>query len=154
LGYNTLSTLYYIKRNNLDIKVNIYSPEFNLQLIKSLINFNYPNELKIFKVIIKELSKNLEYNYNNISIEIFNGDAREYIKKLQNIDIVYQDAFSSDTNRFLWTKEYFSDINHILSNNAIITTYSVATPIRLSMYENNLHIYEYKNNKRQFSTQN
>ncbi len=36
IGYNTLATIYYIIKNNLDIKLNIYSPEFNIQLIKSL----------------------------------------------------------------------------------------------------------------------
>ena len=71
------------------------------------------------------------------------GDAREYIKNISNIDIVYQDAFSSDVNKELWTKEYFSDINNILSNKALITTYSIATPIRLSMSENKLNIYQH-----------
>jgi len=44
----------------------------------------------------------------------------------------------------LWTVQYFNDISNILSNDAILTTYSIATPIRLSIYENNLSIYEYK----------
>jgi len=61
-------------------------------------------------------------------------------------DIVYQDAFSSDVNPLLWTVEYFKDINRILSEDAILTTYSIATPIRLSIYENKFSIYEYKPN--------
>ncbi|MEA3315316.1 MAG: MnmC family methyltransferase, partial [Campylobacterota bacterium] len=63
---------------------------------------------------------------------------------LKDIDIVYQDAFSSDVNRLLWTQEYFADISKSLSSDAIITTYSIATPIRLSMFNNNLNIYEYR----------
>jgi len=47
----------------------------------------------------------------------------------------------------LWTVEYFKDIKNILSSKAIITTYSIATPIRLSIYKNNLFIYEYKPEK-------
>jgi tRNA U34 5-methylaminomethyl-2-thiouridine-forming methyltransferase MnmC len=146
LGYNTLATLYYIKKNNLNIKVNIYSPEFNSELIKSLENFIYPEEFIDFKNIIKILSKELFYKNENCKIEIFNGDAREYLNKLNNIkfDIIYQDAFSSDVNRSLWTQEYFAQIKSILSNDAIIATYSIATPIRLSLYNNNLTIYEYK----------
>ena len=146
LGYNTFSTLYYIKKNNLDIKVNIYSPEFDRELMDSLSNFKYPKEFKEFKQIIDEISKNLTYKSDNINIEIFNGDAREYIKKLSNIDIVYQDAFSSDVNKLLWTKEYFSDIYNILNKDSIITTYSIATPIRLAMYESGFNIYEYQSN--------
>jgi len=144
LGYNTLATLYYIKQNNLNIKVNIYSPEFDIKLLKSLKNFNYPKEFTQFEYIINTLSQELYYENENYKIEIFNGDAREYLKQLNSIDIVYQDAFSSDVNRSLWTQEYFLQIKNILNTDAIITTYSIATPIRLSMYNNDLKIYEYK----------
>jgi len=144
LGYNTLATLYYIKVNKLDIKVHIYSPEFDSKLLKSLKNFHYPKEFSNFKNIIDKLSSNFQYEDDKCKIEIFNGDAREYIKQLNNIDIVYQDAFSSDVNHFLWTVEYFKDIKNTLSNDAILTTYSIATPIRLSIYENDFFIYEYK----------
>ena len=44
----------------------------------------------------------------------------------------------------LWTVEYFQDIHKILAKDAILTTYSIATPIRLSIYQNNFFIYEYK----------
>jgi len=106
--------------------------------------FDYPSEFDIFKDIITILAKKFFYEDHNIKIEIFNGDAREYIKKLKNIDIVYQDAFSSDVNHFLWTVEYFRDIHKTLSSDAIMTTYSIATPIRLSIYKNEFSIYEYK----------
>ncbi|MCK5110752.1 MAG: hypothetical protein KAQ94_04450 [Arcobacteraceae bacterium] len=145
LGYNTLATIYYIKKNNINIKLNIYSPEFDTELLHSLPNFQYPKEFLEFKYIIDKISQTFRYQDKNINIEVFNGDAREYIKTLSNIHIVYQDAFSSDVNKSLWTKEYFNDIYKLLDKDAIITTYSIATPIRLSMYENNLFIYEYKN---------
>ncbi len=161
LGYNTLATIYYIKKNNLDIKLNIYSPEFNLELLQALKNFEYPKNLLQYKYIIDEISQIFiqesnptfaKYKDENIKIEVFNGDARKYIKNLSNIDIVYQDAFSSDVNKSLWTKEYFADIYKLLSTNAIITTYSIATPIRLAMSENGLFIYEIKNNLKDRST--
>jgi len=144
IGYNTLATLYYAKKNNLNIKFNIYSPEFDLELLNSLKDFQYPKEFDEYKDIINQLSTKLSYKDENLNIEIFNGDAREYIKTLNNIDIVYQDAFSSDVNKSLWTKEYFKDIAKTLNNDAIITTYSIATPVRLSMWENGIEIYEYK----------
>ncbi len=144
IGYNSLATLYYAKKNNLNIKFNIYSPEFDLNLLKSLKNFQYPKEFDEYKDVINSLSQTLSYKDKNLNIEIFNGDAREYIPTLKNIDIVYQDAFSSDVNRNLWTKEYFKDISKTLSDDAIITTYSIATPVRLSMWENSIEIYEYK----------
>jgi tRNA U34 5-methylaminomethyl-2-thiouridine-forming methyltransferase MnmC len=64
-------------------------------------------------------------------------------KSLNSIDIVYQDAFSSEVNKELWSEEYFADIVKVLNNKAIITTYSIATPIRLSMSNNKLIIYQH-----------
>lgn len=42
LGFNTLATLYYYKKNNLTSKLNIYSPELDAILVASLKNFTYP----------------------------------------------------------------------------------------------------------------
>lgn len=142
LGYNTLSTLYYILQNNLDIKVKIFSPEFDKELIDSLYNFEYPKEFFQLKNIIEQLSINKFYKDENFEIELFIGDAREYIKTLANIDVVYQDAFSSDVNCELWSVEYFKDIYNLCNDDAIVTTYSISTNVRLSMFEAGFYIYE------------
>lgn len=142
LGYNTLSTIYYILENNLSINIEIYSPEFDLELIQSLEEFDYPKEFDNIRNIIKELSKNFKYQNKNIKIELFIGDAREYIKTLENINIVYQDAFSSEVNKELWSVEYFKDIYNVCCENAVITSYSVSTNIRLSMFKAGFEIYE------------
>ena len=150
LGYNTFSTLLYMKQNNLDIKLNIYSPELDEKLIKSLKEFKYPKEFDYMKEIINKISKEFYYEDKNLKIEIGIGDARKYIKKFKNdfFDIIYQDAFSSEVNIALWTKEYFDDIYRISKQDSIMTTYAIATPIRLSMYEANFKIYEYRPIKR------
>lgn len=142
IGYNTLSTIYYILKNNLDISIEIFSPEFDFELIKSLEKFKYPKEFDEILPIIKELSKNLYYKNNTISITICISDAREYIKTLYNIDIIYQDAFSSEVNKELWTVEYFKDIYRLCNENTIVTTYAVSTNIRLSMHEAGFEIYQ------------
>ena len=149
LGYNTLATLYYIKKNNLSINLDIYSVEFDTKLLHSLKDFTYPSEFNEFKDIIKALSEDFYYKDDNLSISIYNGDAREYLKNSDiKVDVVYQDPFSSDTNKSLWTKEYFALIKQLLSDDAIITTYSIATPVRLAMWENDLSIYEIKHEKK------
>jgi tRNA U34 5-methylaminomethyl-2-thiouridine-forming methyltransferase MnmC len=113
----------------------------DLELIKSLKNFNYPKEFENLKNIINEISKNLYYKDNEIEVEVFAGDAREYIKSLSNIHIVYQDAFSPKVNQELWTLEWFKNITKILHKNGIITTYSVATPVRCAFYKLGMNIY-------------
>ena len=153
IGYNTFSTIYYVLQNNLDIKLNFYSPELDGNLVKSLEDFPFPKEFDSIKHIINSVAKTSKYEDEKIKIEVFIGDARKYIKSLKpnSFDIVFQDAFSSDVNFELWTKEYFEDIYKIANNNFIMSSYAIATPIRLSMYEANFLIYEHRPVKRKIT---
>lgn len=144
LGYNTLATIYYVKKYNINAKINIYSPELDEVLISSLKEFEYPKEFEELKSIIIKLCEDKYYKDTQFNIIIKIGDAREYLNSLEiNFDIIYQDAFSSDVNNELWTKEYFDILYRLSNKNTIITTYSIATPVRLSMYEAGFNIYEY-----------
>lgn len=142
IGYNTFSTIYYLLKNKANIKLNIYSPELDFELIKSLYNFDFPKEFDDIKHIIEEIAHTQNYQDEQFDIKVHIGDARQYIKTLKNIDIVYQDAFSSEVNCELWTVEYFKDIYQACNKNAVVTTYSVSTPVRLSMNEAGFEIYE------------
>jgi len=142
LGFNTLATLWYFKQNSLSSKIKIYSPELDASLVKSLINFTYPKEFEEFRPVIEAIVKEGIYEDENIYIEVFLGDAREYIKQFdKKFDIVYQDAFSPSANPALWTKEYFSDIQRGIKSDGVLTTYSIALATRLALHENNFKIY-------------
>jgi tRNA U34 5-methylaminomethyl-2-thiouridine-forming methyltransferase MnmC len=142
LGFNTLATILYYKEHAPQKKLSIYSPELDDALVKSLINFSYPKEFESLGKIIEALSREGVYRDENLFIELYLGDAREYIKRFENeFDVVYQDAFSPSTNPILWTKEYFSDIKRAMKEDAILTTYSTSLPTRIALYENNFFIY-------------
>ena len=142
LGYNVLATLYYIKQEGLSTKVHILSPEFDEELIRSLISFEYPKEFDAFRDIIRELSQNFYYEDEQFKIEILLGDARKIIPKIkEQFDIIYQDAFSPKKNPLLWTREYFRDIRAISKENTILTTYSTAIATRMGLYENGFNIF-------------
>ena len=153
IGYNTFSTIYYCIQNNLDVKLNFYSPELDGNLVKSLENFQFPKEFDNIKHIIDSIAKTFKYEDEKIKIEVFIGNARDYIKSLKenSFDIIYQDAFSSDVNFELWTKEYFDDIYKLCKEDCIMSSYAIATPIRLSMYEANFLIYEHRPVKRKIT---
>lgn len=153
IGYNTLTTIWYLKHHNINKKVNIYSPELDGELISSLKDFEYPVEFNELKEIIKILATTNKYEDENIKIELFIGDAREYIKSLPKnfFDIIYQDAFSSEVNMELWTKEYFDDLFYIANESCIMSTYSIASPVRLSMNEAGFFIYEHRPAKRKIT---
>lgn len=153
IGYNTFSTIYYILENNSNIKLNIYSPELDGNLVKSLDTFEFPKEFDSIKHIIKAIAKTCKYEDENIKIEVFIKDARAYIKSLPKdfFHIVYQDAFSSEVNFELWTKEYFDDIYMLCSDDCIVSSYAVATSIRLSQSEAGFCIYEHRPAKRKIT---
>lgn len=153
IGYNTFCTIYHILKNNLNIKINIYSPEFDKALVNSLDSFDFPKEFDSIKHIINSIAKDFKYEDENIKIEVFIEDARKYIKSLPKkfFHIIYQDPFSSEVNFELWTKEYFSDIYKLCRDDCIISTYAIATPIRLSMYEAGFYIYEHRPTKRKIT---
>ncbi len=142
LGFNTLATLYHMKKNNINKKVHIYSPELDGALIASLESFTYPEEFEGFEPIISALVRDGHYEDENFSVELYVGDARAYIQKLDiKFDIIYQDAFSPSVNPILWTKEYFARCVELLKEDGVITTYSIAFKIRRAMFENGLQLY-------------
>lgn len=153
LGYNTFATLYYIKKNHLNIKVHILSPEFDEGLVRSLADFDFPSEFENIKTIIQKLSRDLIYEDEQFKIEILLGDARQSIPQInEKIDVIYQDAFSPIHNPLLWTKEWFSDVRALCSEDAILTTYSTAAAIRLGLYENGFYIFVHRAEMMRYST--
>ena len=142
LGFNTLATVLYYQQHARGTKLRVYSPELDASLVQSLLYFNYPKEFKPLRVIIEAISKEGRYEDENLYIEVFLGDAREYIKRFENFfDVVYQDAFSPSVNPKLWTQEYFYDIKKSMKQDALLTTYSTALKTRLALYENGFYIY-------------
>lgn len=142
LGFNTLATLYYLREQKIKKSVRIYSPEFDAGLIDALVDFKYPDVFAPFLPIIKTLSKEQLYHDDTLHIELYIGDARDYLRSCsERFDIVYQDAFSPASNPMLWTSEYFFDIARCIKDDGILTTYSMALKTRLALYENGFKIY-------------
>ena len=144
LGFNTFATIYYVLKYDIDTKINFFSPELDKNLINSLKNFKYPEEFSKIKHIINKVSNNLYYKDNKFEITIKIIDARDFVKTLKNIDIVYQDPFSVEVNSELWNYEFFKNIKKVLNKNGAILTYSVASNVRYTLYKLGFDIYEYK----------
>ena len=145
LGYNTLATLHYVQTQNLDVNIEIVSPEFDEALVRSLKVFEYPPEFTSLRHIVEALSNDFYYEDEQFKITILIGDARETIPQLliQKFDIVYQDAFSPKVNPMLWTREWFADIRALCSEDAVLTTYSTAAATRMGLYENGFQLHYY-----------
>ncbi len=153
LGYNVLSTIYYILRQNLKIKVHFISVEFDIELIESLKDFDYPSEFDAISHIIDSISANQYFKDDQFEIEILLGDARKTIPTItQKVDIIYQDAFSPANNPLLWTKEHFATLRRLSKEDTLLATYSTAASVRLGLYENGFLIYTISHELARLST--
>ena len=142
LGYNSLTTLWYLDRTAFEGKVRIVSPELDEELVRSLVEFPYPKALQSYQKVIESIAKTGRYDDEQRTVEVIFGDARDFLRHTEErFDIVYQDAFSPKKNPLLWTKEYFADLAAHLKSDAVVTTYSSATPVRMGMVENGLFVY-------------
>lgn len=142
LGFNTLCTILYFQKHAPQTRLRIYSPELDADLMASLKNFYYPKEFESLKEIINAISQSGVYEDKSLYVEVFLGDAREYICRFtERFDIVYQDAFSPSANPSLWTREYFADIKNSMKSSGVLTTYSTALATRLALYENGFEIF-------------
>jgi len=157
LGYNTLATLHYIQSYHLDVTVKIVSPELDGELVRSLVDFEYPPVFDGLRPVIEAVSQNLYYDDKQFTINVLIGDARETIQKLltphssllinnveTHFDIIFQDAFSPKVNPLLWTQEWFADIRAVSAEDAVLTTYSVAAATRMALHENSFELYTYR----------
>ena len=143
LGYNTLSTLYHLDREKVATPVRIYAPEFDEALVRSLVDFPYPEALRPYREVIEAVARTGVYEKGDWRVEVIFGDARAFLRETDvTFDIVYQDAFSPKKNPLLWTKEYFAELTERLAADAIVTTYSSATPVRMGMAANGLSLYQ------------
>ncbi len=142
LGYNTLTTLWYLQTRGIDRRLIVHSPEMDEELVRSLVDFPYPEALAPFKEVIEKVATDGRYDDEKVSIRVIFSDARDYLRETEErFDIVYQDAFSPKKNPSLWTYEYFADLTAHLGEDAIVTTYSSATPVRMGMAANGLYLY-------------
>jgi len=153
LGYNSFATIAHVLEQGLDTRIHIISPEFDTALIHSLEDFDYPPAFVGIRHIIQAVSRDLYYEDAQFKIEILPGDARETVKKIEErCDIIYQDAFSPVHNPLLWTREWFADLRALCQEDAILTTYSTASAVRLALYENGFYIFVHRAEKMRYST--
>jgi len=145
LGYNTLTSIYYVYKNNLDISLEILSPELDEELVRSLYKYKYPKEFDGFISILKDISKNGFYQDDKIKINIIFNDAVLFTKNLNTkVDIIFQDAFSIKKNPELWSEEFFASLSKISHVHTILTTYTKTDVVRQNLIKNGFLLYEHK----------
>lgn len=130
-GNGFVTTFRQIKACNLDHKQILFtSLEIDIENILWA-KLNYP-ELKELNIDTNPI----ELDLGNIHLQIYIGDARDSVDKLNNtFDCIYQDAFSPKRNPRLWTVQWFKQLKKVSHPETIMSTYSASSSIRKSMRE-------------------
>lgn len=141
LGYNAFGAMLLADTQNLCL--DIISPEIDENIFARLKKLEYPTEFMPILPILKELESKGEAQYKDSTIKLLFGDLRKTLPQLdKKFDAVFQDPFSPKKNSSLWSVEYFSELFSKLNSFAILTTYSQASSVRLSMYEAGFNVYD------------
>lgn len=102
---------------------------------------------KEFKLDQRELKKTklsddcevFEISIEHVNLKLLIGDARQTILNFKDIsseqiDCIFQDAFSSGKNPTLWTLQWFNELYKNCATNAILSTYSAAVSVRKTLF--------------------
>ena len=138
LGYNISALLHQNRILKLNKQFTIISLEKNrdFQNFLNSIKFNDDRQIEYKKII--ELFNNGFYQDESCSIKLLFGDARENIKRINNIkfDAIFYDPFSPGKNPEMWSLDIFRIIVNLIKTTGILTTYSSALQIRRAMFDN------------------
>lgn len=128
LGYNTFCSLYELQNQGFLGQIEIYSPEKDVALLQQCATLRYPEALHPFLPLLHVLCRDRFYESHNLRIELYLGDARDYLRELsaRNLcfDVIYQDPFSPPKNPELWCLAHFQALFALLAPSGILTTYS------------------------------
>jgi len=122
LGYNSFVLINHVEKFNPNLS--IFSVEKDKELLRLAVYEKY-------KKYYYELYENGQININNISLNIFIGDARLVIKNFEKkfFDVVFLDPFSPPKNPELWAIQFIRELKSLLRENGRIITYSSALPV-------------------------
>lgn len=132
LAYNSGLAIEKLREINPEILINIYALENDNEILKKIQNLAVPNSYKWVRDFIAKNFSNLsnEGIYSafseEIKIDLYLGDARESIKKLEDdfFDVVFFDPFSPKVCPELWTADFIKDVVDKAKLGAFISTYS------------------------------
>ncbi len=155
LGYNVASAIYVALNTEKKSKLDIVSIEIDQDILDKVSSIDPPQELKhIYRDIL-----NGEFSQENIgdkefkiyrvhedyfSLKIIFGDGRVILQKLQQasykFDAVFYDAFSPKVNAEMWTLDIFKIVYNLMTDKAILATYSAALSVRKALIEAGFNI--------------
>ena len=156
LGYNVLALMNeFINRQNIivparlrragtgrSLRLNIISLEKEKYFFEFMKDVRFNDQRDDLYNFIKDSYYSGCGTYNKINLKILFGDARITIDKLkgEKFNAIFHDPFSPAKNPELWSVDFFYKLKDLMSEDAILTTYSSADHIRRAMLEAQFYI--------------
>lgn len=137
LGYNVLALMHEFLRKDAKQQLGIISLEMDFSYIPLINEISFNDSRQSIYNSILDAIKNNGLEFDNYKIKIIKGDARDSIKRLDDsfFDAVFHDPYSPAKNPELWTVDFFREVNRVMRESAILTTYSSAVQIRRALLE-------------------
>ncbi len=137
LGYNVLALMHEFKLKNKENSLNIVSLEKERSLQEFMDGIRFNDARDETYGLIKTAYRDGELKTEKISLKVLFGDGREFIKKMEGVKFqaVFQDPFSPSKNPEMWSVEWFTALKRVMTERAVLTTYSSADHIRMAMIE-------------------
>jgi len=155
LGYNVSVAINVAKRKNPDIKVSILSVEKDTDILNKITLINYPSILREeYEFILsgrfssEKIGDSTYKVYKsinkNIKLKVVFGEGRkilqDFLKEKLEFDAVFYDAFSPKVNTEMWTVDIFRVVYGLMTEEAVLSTYSAALSVRRGLIEAGFNI--------------
>jgi tRNA U34 5-methylaminomethyl-2-thiouridine-forming methyltransferase MnmC len=142
IGYNALALIYEFIQKKSDQQIHIVSLEKDFSFLPLMDGIRFNDERDIIYRDIRKCVSQGEIITGRYSIKIISGDARDSLRSLNNhlFDTVFHDPYSPSKNPELWTVDFFKEVNKVMKENTVLTTYSSAVQIRMALLEAGFNI--------------
>lgn len=131
-GLNAYLSILYSDENHL--KINYTSLEKYPLTENEWKSMNYSQGDDYFSIIHKAEWRRMVNITNDFNLKKINIDFREF-RNIEDIDIIFFDAFNPDIQPQLWTENIFSQCFNSLRKGGILLTYSVKGTVKRALKE-------------------
>ncbi len=136
LGTNLAWAIHEIQKEAPGAAIEIITMERELLPIEVLLqHFRALPETRLL-VILKGLIEHGQWHEKNLKLELVLGEAQQQITRLEGRwDAVFFDPFSPSRNPAPWKRDFLAAIWERMAEGGILTTYSSARSVRLSLLQ-------------------
>ena len=136
LGYNTAAALEAASTAGGAVSIKGISLEKDPVVVEFVRDFTGPQELTAHYGAVRVLAKSGKFTSGSVDLSLLMGDAAKVIGELPRepvFDAVFHDPFSPRSNPELWTVEFFKELAARMHPEAILSTYSSATAVKVNL---------------------